>query len=90
MTEQTLEHANEVAKRLRSERDYKKVLADIVRNVGKISDKALFELSVSIVNTTYQKNIFISHEVAEMALNKEIENTIQHIADLEAELDGLH
>ncbi len=90
MTKETLEHANKVLKELGSERDHLEYLTNIVKTTGEASNRALFEISASIVSTSYRRNEFISPEVAEMALNKEIENTIKHIADLEAELDGLH
>ncbi len=90
MTKETLEHANKVLKELRSERDHLEYLTNIVEMTGEASNRALFEISASIVSTHYRRNTFISPEVAEMALNKEIENTTKHIADLETELDGLH
>lgn len=76
--------------RLRSERGHEKHLTDIVETIVGASDNALFKLSISITGTTYQKNTFISHEVAEMALRRALNNTIMRIAELEVELKGPH
>ncbi len=90
MTEQTLEQAIEIKRKIESERDYKKTLTDIIKNTKQFPDRVNFEIVASIAGITYEGKTFISNEIAEMALNMEIKNTIQRIANLESELEGLH
>lgn len=90
MTEQTLERAIEIRRNLERERKYKKDLEDIVNNTGNLPERAEFKVIASIKGCTYERDVYISNEVADMALYKEIENCSQRIASLETELDGLH
>ena len=90
MTEQILEQAIKIKKKLKEERECKKELGEIIECTGKELHNAEFRITARISGTMFVRSTLISHTVAMAVLNREMEDTIKHIASLEAELEGLH